>query len=82
MDPKACQFSRWYRGLGRSHFGDKPSYAFIPPKHARLHALADRLIQDVCAGSEEDPAPRLKQINDVAEEFVAMLHKLDQRQAS
>lgn len=80
MDAKTCQFSRWYRGLGRAHYGDRPIYAFIPPKHARLHAMAESLLQDVNDGNKEDLSSRLEQINQLSEEFVAMLHKLENRQ--
>jgi hypothetical protein len=76
LDENGCQFSRWYRGIGRARYGDQPLYLFIPPKHTRLHQLAHELIDDAAEGRLGDPVTGLRQLYELSDELVAMLHRL------
>ncbi len=76
MDEKKCQFSHWYNGLGRARYGDRPVYAFIPPKHTRVHELAKSLVARMDAGDRDRARSGLAELNGLSEELIGMLQKL------
>ncbi len=58
LDEYGTQFCRWYQGIGKARYGDKPSYPFLHARHHRLHALAAKLVDQV-DGGQSQPAPEL-----------------------
>lgn len=39
-----CQFSRWYKGIGKTRYGKRPSFALIQTKHEEIHEFVETLL--------------------------------------
>lgn len=53
LDPEGhqrCRFGRWYHGSGQQVLREQPSFAAIETEHARLHALAARVLGEAATG--------------------------------
>lgn len=76
METKHCQFVRWYNGLGYARYGNRPIYAFIPPKHNHVHELANILVTLYDQGKKQLARARLDELSDAGKALIAMLEKL------
>jgi methyl-accepting chemotaxis protein len=76
QDERQCQLGRWYNGMGRSRYGNRPIYAFIPPKHNRVHELAESLLRWSKAGEQAKVEAGLEELQTVSVELIEMLRRL------
>ncbi len=77
MDGKQCQFERWYRGIGLIRYGSHPSYPFIPPKHGRVHDLANALVaQKKGTRDAQRTQAGLAELQSASKELIQMLERL------
>lgn len=76
LDQKGSLFSHWYKGLGHTRYGNRPLYAFIPPKHTRVLELAAQLLARADRGEREQARSRLSELNGLSDELIAMLQEL------
>jgi hypothetical protein len=76
LDEKDSLFGHWYNGLGRSRYGDRPLYAFIPPKHTQVQELAAQLLARADRGEREQARSGLADLNALSEKLIGMLQKL------
>jgi diguanylate cyclase (GGDEF)-like protein len=76
MDARKCQFGRWYEGMGKSRYGNHPTYAFIPPIHRKVHELADAIVSLATDGKDDLARSRLDELNSTGEQLIGMLRKL------
>jgi diguanylate cyclase (GGDEF)-like protein/PAS domain S-box-containing protein len=76
LDHTKCTFERWYRGIGQARYGAHAAYAFLPPKHTRVHELADRIMARLRAGEHEAAVAGLGELRAASAHMVKALNRL------
>ncbi|MCG8093187.1 MAG: PAS domain S-box protein [Candidatus Thiodiazotropha endolucinida] len=76
LDENQCQFSRWYRGIGRARYGNRSSFAFIPPKHRDVHDDAKVLVALAQDGHLDKAIAGMGDFNVLSQEFIDLLERL------
>jgi diguanylate cyclase (GGDEF)-like protein/PAS domain S-box-containing protein len=76
LGERECSFWHWFHGIGKARYGSLPMFAFLPPKHANIHQLAEALVRLVKKGRREQALRRLPELATAVEEFVATLQRL------
>jgi hypothetical protein len=75
-DAGRCSLSRWYHGIGRQRYGGHASYAFIPPRHAHVHDLANALVRAAQDGDEVATPPLVVELRAASEELIHLVDAL------
>ncbi|NEX18250.1 MAG: hypothetical protein C1943_16980 [Halochromatium sp.] len=76
LDAGACQFERWYQGIGLFRYGMRSRYAFIQAKHMAVHALAAEIVNLAEHQGLEKARARLDELDALAEALTAQLLQL------
>jgi diguanylate cyclase (GGDEF)-like protein/PAS domain S-box-containing protein len=76
LNADSCQFSRWYNGLGRSRYGDRPDYAFILPKHTRVHDQAGMVVGLIESGNMQQAAAGLEELERLSVDLAQLMARL------
>ncbi len=71
-----CQFGRWYQGIGKARYGAHPSFAFIKPKHHRVHELATEIVAAMRSGDADLASAGLPELVEHSDELIALLKGL------
>ncbi|MCU7837720.1 MAG: EAL domain-containing protein [gamma proteobacterium symbiont of Taylorina sp.] len=76
MNDQTCPFWRWYKGVGRVRYGNRPSYAFLSPKHSQIHEFGNSLVAQAKAGNRVDALSDLTELEVMCNDLTDLLHKL------
>ncbi len=77
LDENACQFTKWYRGIGETRYGNRKPFPFIQAKHSELHELAKKLILIAERQSIEAAQLRLIEVETLGKDLIDLLRKLN-----
>ncbi|MCB9464104.1 MAG: EAL domain-containing protein [Candidatus Eisenbacteria bacterium] len=78
LEEATAPFHRWYHGVGKARYGSRSSFAFLPPKHARVEGIAKEILELVHESQYDRARERLDELLAASEELVATLMTLQQ----
>jgi methyl-accepting chemotaxis protein len=77
-DHHSCRFGKWYDGLGKESYGNRPGFRAIEDPHARLHRLARESVAALNLGEERKAHEKFQDLTEVSQQIIALLQQLKQ----
>lgn len=74
-----CQFSKWYKGAGRTMYSDKESYPFLQAIHHELHEIADDIYESILDKNIENAKKQYKLLKSRSKEFKSLVKKMEKQ---
>ena len=76
LDENNCQFEHWYKGIGKTRYGNRESFAFVQAKHNKVHQFVTHLIELAKSGQKEKAIAKIDELRANASELIKMLEEL------
>lgn len=73
-----CALGQWYFGPGLERFGHVESMARIEEPHRRMHAMVREIMDLADAGRRGEAEARLRELGEISEEIVQLLHQVEE----
>ncbi len=75
---QVCNFERWYRSDGYTHYSHLPEFRAIGPMHLQVHVLAAEMIELLRSGAHEAARARITGILSARDHVLDALRKLQE----
>ncbi|EDZ63737.1 diguanylate cyclase/phosphodiesterase with PAS/PAC and GAF sensor(s) [Sulfurimonas gotlandica GD1] len=74
-----CQFSKWYKGAGRTRHGSKESYPFLQAIHHEVHEIADDIHKLMLDNNIENAKKQYKFLKLRSKELKSLVKKMEKQ---
>jgi hypothetical protein len=71
-----CSLDKWYRGIGQARYGNRTGFAFVPPRHLRVHDVAAAIVDSMRAGRFDEAIEQLGELKKCSDALLAALRNL------
>lgn len=71
-----CPFDLWYQGIGQARYSELAGFALLPPKHQRVHELAESITRQVERGDQAQAIAGLDALREASDRLVDALTRL------
>ncbi|MBN2823933.1 MAG: EAL domain-containing protein [Campylobacterales bacterium] len=79
IDEKDCQFTHWYKGVGRDRFGTRESFPFIQAIHQQAHSTAQKIHQALQMHNHQKALELLDKLKLIQQQLVKLLLELEKQ---
>jgi diguanylate cyclase (GGDEF)-like protein/PAS domain S-box-containing protein len=76
LNETECSLDKWYHGIGQARYGDRTGFAFIPPRHLRVHEVGAAIVDSMRAGRYDSAIEQLGELKTCSEALISALRKL------
>jgi diguanylate cyclase (GGDEF)-like protein/PAS domain S-box-containing protein len=79
LDEKSCQFSHWYKGIGRTRFGTRESFPFVQAIHHQAHKIANEIYNAMEKQKQSKAIELLGELKSVQKQLIEILLELEKQ---
>jgi len=79
LDERSCQFSHWYKGIGRSRFGLRESYPFVQAIHHKAHSIANKIYNSIEKDERSKAIELLDELKATESQLIELLGELEKQ---
>jgi diguanylate cyclase (GGDEF)-like protein len=76
LDTSGCQFFVWYKGIGASSYGKRPTYPLIRAEYDKVHNLAKEMVDIAHTGSLTQAIARIDEFIFLGNQLIQSLQNL------
>ena len=73
-----CRFGHWYYGDAKSTFASQAAFQRLEVPHARIHELAQEIVQTWHAGQREEAHQLFAELQQVSSQLISLIEEMEE----